>query len=107
MGKQVNQQNVADNAQVLAAAILGADVPAELLYGIVDVVVKDNPAVMDDAAGFEFLCWLQLETEGVEGERLALLNEARQLWRDPAVRALAIETVRTRCHEELALNDVE
>lgn len=102
----VKQINVADEAQVLADAILGEDVPAELLYGIVDVVCE-NRAALDDAGGFEQLCWAQLDTEGVEGERLMLLNEARRLWRDPEVRALAIETVRTRCSEELALDDVE
>lgn len=101
-----NQVNLADKAQTLADAILGADVPAEQLYGIVDVVCE-NRAALDDAGGFEELCWSQLDTEGVEGERLMLLIEARRLWRYPAIQALAIETVRTRCHEELALNDVE
>lgn len=103
----VNGGDVADKAQTLADAILGTDVPAEQLYGIVDVVAKDNPAVLDDAGDFEELCFIQLDTDGVEGERLTLLQHARQLWRDPAIRALAIETVRTRCHEELALADVE
>lgn len=102
-----NQINVADKAQTLADAILGADVPAEQLYGIVDVVAKDNPAALDDAGEFEELCWSQLDTDGVDGERLTLLIEARRLWRYPAIRTLAIETVRTRCSEELALDDVE
>lgn len=101
-----NQQSVADKAQVLSDAILGADVPAEQLYGIVDVV-SENRATLDDAGEFEELCFSQLDTEGVEGERLVLLQNARQLWRNPAIRALAIETVRTRCSEELALDDVE
>lgn len=103
MGKQIN---VADEAQVLADAILGADVPAEQLYGIVDVV-KNHPEVLDDAEEFEELCFVQLDTDGVVGARLTLFKHARRLWRDQAVLALAIETVRTRCHEALAENDVE
>ncbi|WP_213043472.1 hypothetical protein [Nitrospira defluvii] len=101
-----NQVNNAEKAQILSDAILGTDVPVEQLYGIVDVV-SENRAALDDAGEFEELCWSQLDTDGVEGERLTLLNEARRLWRYPAIRAIAIETVRTRCYEELALNDVE
>lgn len=99
-------KSVGNLVQELANAILDADAPVESLYGIVDVVCV-NPSQLDDASGFEGLCWSQLEIDGCSESRRVVLMNARSLWNDQGVRAQAIQTVRTRCHEELALGLVE
>lgn len=96
-------------AEKLADAILGEDVPAENLYGIVDLVLR-RPEELDDQLGFEALCESQLELHDPEvmgesyQERIPVLREAKRLWGDTTIRALAIEIVRTRCHEALAVD---
>jgi len=97
---------IGEQAGVLADAILMEDVPAENAYSIVNLVVEDT-AQLDDQDGFEGLCESQLDTDDCEESRLPLLRYAQQLWSDPVVRAAAVEIVRTRCQEELALPYVD